>query len=76
MNAALELSRNTNGSFELSKKLKKLGMKFCVPISSQFEKENHIAKPEKLLTLIEDPVAVFASHYGVSEADYLACCLV
>ena len=59
-------------NLELLKKLKELGVTFGISVPSQWGQETHIAKPEELLTLIKDPVAVFAGHYGVSKAEYLA----
>lgn len=59
-------------NLELLKKLEKLGVIFCVSVPSQWGQETHIANPEELLTLVKDPVAIFASHYGVSKAKYLA----
>ncbi|WP_169169205.1 MULTISPECIES: hypothetical protein [unclassified Acidovorax] len=59
-------------NLELLKKLQELGVAFCVSVPSQWGQETHIAKPEELLALIEDPTVVFAAHYGVSKSEYLA----
>ena len=59
-------------NMELLKKLKELGVTFCISVPSQWGQETHIAKPEELLALLNDPIAVYAGHYGVSKTEYLA----
>ena len=57
---------------DLLKRLEELGVEFCISIPSQWGQETHVAKPEELLSLIKDPVALYAKHYGVSKEEYLA----
>jgi hypothetical protein len=69
------ITKNQTGvkmeNIALLKKLEELGVTFCISIPSQWGQENHIANPNELLILLNDPIAIYASHYGVSKAEYL-----
>jgi len=59
-------------NLEFLRKLQELGVSFCVSIPSPEGGETHIATPEELVKFPDDPIALYASHYGVSKSQYLS----
>lgn len=53
------------------KKLQEMGVGFAVSVPHQYGFEHFVAQPEDLVLLVDDPVAVYAKHYGVTKTQYL-----
>lgn len=59
-------------NLEFLNKLKEMKVTFCVSVPHQFGQVTHFAEPQELISFIEDPVKLYADHYGVSKAQYLS----
>ncbi|SUB63857.1 Uncharacterised protein [Plesiomonas shigelloides] len=60
------------GHIEFLRKLEELNVTFCISVPSRWGDEIYIARAEELSNFISDPIAIYATHYGVSKSVYLA----
>lgn len=52
-------------------KLQELGVAFAISVPHQNGIQSFVANPEDLILLINDPVAIYAKHYGITKKQYL-----